>query len=74
MGKNAEREGSIGMKKKICDRCCEEYESQEMSILKYFDPLLICIPCEKLYEMKFQDFKIEFLFSGAPLFKRKDVC
>lgn len=49
------------MKKKVCERCFEEYDGAEIYISNYYSQLLFCTPCEREYENKLINFRIGFL-------------
>jgi hypothetical protein len=46
--------------KKICERCYEDYEEGEIYPSKYF-PYVFCIPCEKEYEHRLWQFRVNFI-------------
>jgi hypothetical protein len=56
---------------KFCERCLEEYDEGEIYPSKYFNKLF-CIPCEKEYEMRFKQFRIEFMNNQAERLNPKD--
>lgn len=57
---------------KFCERCLEEYDEGEIYPSKYFNKLF-CIPCEKEYEMRFKQFRIEFMNNQAERLNPKDA-
>ncbi len=48
------------MKNIMCERCFEEYNQGEIYVSKYFNKIL-CIPCEKEYERRVENLRIDFL-------------
>ena len=58
--------------KKLCERCLEEYEEDEIYPSKYFHALF-CIPCEKEYERDLENFRISFINNQPERLNEKDA-
>jgi hypothetical protein len=61
---------------KLCDRCYEEYEDDEIVLFDKESPKWICLPCKAEFDRRLKIFLIEFFNNQPERSKREDssIC